>query len=76
MMESRAARHSKEVEIRALFTAFDKDNNGFIDKGELKATMQQVGMDLTDKDVETMMKVAGVAIQDRIFYEGVNSILL
>lgn len=69
MMESRAARHSKEAEIRALFTAFDKDNNGFIDKGELKATMQQVGMDLTDKDVETMMKVAGVAIQDRIFYE-------
>jgi len=71
MMETRAARHSKETEIRALFTAFDKDNNGFIDKLELKETMKQVGMDLTDKDVETMMKVAGVAIQDRIFYEGV-----
>lgn len=69
MMETRAARHSKETEIRALFTAFDKDNNGFIDKLELKETMKQVGMDLTDKDVETMMKVAGVAIQDRIFYE-------
>ena len=70
MMESQVNRRSQDAEMRALFAAFDKDNNGYIDGTELKMTMKDVGMDLTDKDVETMMKVAGVAIRDRIFYEG------
>jgi len=72
MMESRdQSRHrSQDAEMRALFAAFDKDNSGYIDGQELKLTMREVGMDLTNHDVEMMMRAAGVAIKDRIFYEG------
>jgi len=72
MMESRdsAKSRSQDAEMRALFAAFDKDDNGYIDGHELKLTMREVGMDLTNRDVEMMMKAAGVAIKDRIFYEG------
>jgi len=61
---------SHEAETRALFAALDKDRNGFIDKNELRTTMSEVGLQLTDDDIDTMMKAAGVLIKDRIFYEG------
>ena len=60
----------EEADTRALFAALDKDRNGFIDKHELRATMFEVGLQLTDGDIDTMMKAAGVVIKDRIFYEG------
>jgi len=62
-----------EAETRALFAALDKDSNGFIDKNELRATMSEVGLELSDDDIDTMMKAAGVVIKDRIFYEGHTS---
>jgi len=62
---------SQEAETRALFAALDKDSNGFIDKNELRSTMSEVGLQLSDDDVDTMMKAAGVVIKDRIFYEGI-----
>lgn len=61
---------SPETELRALFTAFDKDGNGYIDGTELRDTMKDVGLELTEHDIDDMMAVAGVAIKDRIFYEG------
>lgn len=57
-------------EFRSLFAAFDKDNNGCIDAEELRTTMQAVGLELSDNDVEEMMKAAGVSKGDRIYYEG------
>jgi len=60
----------QEADTRALFAALDKDSNGFIDKNELRSTMSEVGLQLSDDDVDTMMKAAGVVIKDRIFYEG------
>lgn len=63
-----------EAETRALFAALDKDRNGFIDKTELRATMSEVGLQLSDDDIDTMMKAAGVVIKDRIFYEGYTSL--
>lgn len=65
----------EEADTRALFAALDKDCNGFIDKHELRATMSEVGLHLTDDDVHTMMKAAGVVIKDRIFYEGSSALL-
>jgi Ca2+-binding EF-hand superfamily protein len=60
-------------EFRPLFAAFDKDDNGYIDEVELKTTMAAVGMELSDKDVEMMMKAAGVSRGERIYYEGAES---
>lgn len=60
---------SQDAEMRALFGALDKDKNGYIDKNELRVTMLEVGLELSEKDLDTMMKAAGVVIKDRIFYE-------
>ena len=62
--------------LRRFFGSFktknisEQDNSGFIDKSELKNTMKDVGFDLSNRDVDTMMKAAGVANKDKIFYEG------
>lgn len=71
MMESRVVHRSQDAEMRALFTAFDKDGSGYIDASEVKETMKAVGINITDKDLERMMNVAGVTIRDQIFYEGI-----
>ena len=63
---------SQDAEMRALFAALDKDKNGYIDKHELRITMLEVGLDLSEDDLDTMMKAAGVVIKDRIFYEGMT----
>ena len=61
---------SEDAQWRALFAALDKDCNGYIDKTELRQTMYEVGLELSETDVDTMMKAAGVSIKNRIFYEG------
>ena len=66
---------SQDAEMRALFGALDKDKNGYIDKNELRVTMLEVGLDLSEKDLDTMMKAAGVVIKDRIFYEGLPKLI-
>jgi len=65
---------SEDAQWRALFAALDKDSNGYVDKTELRQTMFEVGLELSEYDVDTMMKVAGVAIKDRIFYEGQSTV--
>lgn len=55
-------------EWRSLFNVFDKDKSGFIDGAELKSTMATVGLQLSDKDVNVMMKAAGVRSSDHIYY--------
>ena len=66
---------SGDEEFRPLFAAFDKDNNGYIDAIELRTTMAAVGLELSDTDVEVMMKAAGVSKHDRIYYKGSHSFL-
>jgi len=68
----RGRHQSQDAETRALFSALDKDRNGYIDKNELRLTMLEVGLDLSARDLDTMMRAAGVVIKDRIFYEGLN----
>ena len=57
-------------DLRSLFMAFDKDNNGYIDADELRQTMSAVGLQLSDRDVSMMMNAAGVPSRGRIYYEG------
>jgi len=61
---------SNETEMRNLFSKLDRDQNGYIDKDELRLTMLEVGFALSASDLETMMESAGVGIKDCIFYEG------
>jgi len=61
-------------DFRSLFTAFDKDNNGYIDGEELRQTMSAVGLQLSDRDVAMMMNAAGVPSGGRIYYEGESAV--
>ena len=49
---------------------FDKDNNGFIGPEELRETMKELGMCLSEADLAAMMDTAGCHIPNRIYYEG------
>ena len=49
---------------------FDRHQRGYIDGGDLKGTMEQLGVVLTEEDVHAMMQQAGCKITDRVYYEG------
>ena len=49
---------------------FDKDRNGYIDSTELKDTMRDLGVDLSDSDVDAMIKEADSDGDGKINYQG------
>jgi len=51
------------------FKQFDKDGNGFIDASELKKTMRELGQNLTDDEIESMMKEADTNGDGKIDYQ-------
>ena len=53
-----------------LLQTFDKKKTGYIDADELKVTMKELGMDISEEDVQLMMKQADCQIEGRIYYEG------
>ena len=72
MMEQYAdpERQAKGREMRALFNIFDKDHNGYIDFKELKSTMNGVGLKVSSKEVQAMMKEIGIKKNGKIYYQG------
>ncbi|XP_066930098.1 uncharacterized protein [Clytia hemisphaerica] len=48
----------EEEETKLAFKMFDKDQNGFIDKEELKLVMASLGEQLTDDEIQEMMAEA------------------
>jgi len=47
-----------EEELRKTFKIFDIDGNGFISADEIKITMRHLGENLTDDEVNDMIKAA------------------
>ena len=77
MIENRVGRQSDDAEMRALFAAFDKDHNGYIDAKELKQTMAEIGMPVSAADVKQMLREAGVSKKHgRIYYEGQSKVII
>ena len=75
-MRQRAQYADEETEYREAFRVFDKDGNGFIDKQELKEVMGALGEQLTDKEVNKMMKEADLDGDGKVNYEGIYSSIL
>lgn len=67
---------TEEEEMRHAFRVFDIDGNGVIDASELKITMFNLGENLSDHDVKTMMKIADKDGDGRIDYEGLRLLCL
>ena len=56
------------ADLQFMFATFDKDKNGYIDATELKRTMKELGLPLSESDVNHMLQEAGG--HGRIYYEG------
>jgi len=58
MMDRRMSVGSQVDEIKATFAFFDKKGDGKIDFDELKEVLSRLGENVTDKDVQDMIKEA------------------
>ncbi len=67
MMEAQKA--NEKINLKAAFNQFDKDGNGFISNSELKVTMKELGVDLTDQEVADMIKAADTNKDAKISFE-------
>ncbi|XP_068146530.1 calmodulin-beta [Drosophila tropicalis] len=47
---------NNEDELREAFRIYDRDNNGFIQPGELKYILTALGVKITDDEVEEMIR--------------------
>lgn len=54
------------------FQVFDKDNNGFIDRRELKVAMASLGEKLSDAEVDAMIAEADHDGDGQVSYIGVS----
>ena len=69
LMSRKMNEYSRKEEIRETFRAFDKGNTGFIVAAELKMVLNGLGLKLTFKEVEEMVKFADVENDGQISYE-------
>ncbi|KAK3174851.1 hypothetical protein OEA41_002097 [Lepraria neglecta] len=58
IMAHKVANADSEAELRAAFGVFDKDGSGTIDTAELRHLMKSIGEDLTDEQIEEMIREA------------------
>ncbi|KAK4878432.1 hypothetical protein RN001_010938 [Aquatica leii] len=65
----------EEKELRDAFRVFDKHNRGYITPSDLRAVLQCLGEDLSEEEIEAMIKEVDVDGDGRIdFYEFVNAL--
>ena len=52
-----------------MFLVYDKDGDGFISAAELKQTMTDLGQELTDEEVDEMMREADIDGDGQVSFE-------
>ena len=72
MMSKKIKFIDEETEIKAAFTVFDKDGNGFISAQELRQVMASLGEKLSEDELDEMMREADVDGDGQINYEGMK----
>ncbi|XP_069114871.1 uncharacterized protein [Argopecten irradians] len=68
-METRMSHQSALKELTDAFNTFDCDKNGFIEPSELKSVMSRLGRDVSDTEVEQMIKDADLDGNGKIDFE-------
>ena len=58
MMVHKGKATDEEAELRAAFEVFDQDGSGTISADEMRRVMKSIGEDLTDAEIEEMIKEA------------------
>ncbi|XP_046416910.1 calmodulin isoform X1 [Neodiprion pinetum] len=70
-----ATEDQEEKELRDAFRVFDKHNRGYITASDLRAVLQCLGEDLSEEEIEDMIKEVDVDGDGRIdFYEFVHAL--
>ena len=59
-----------DEELRNAFDLFDKDGSGYISSSELKSAMNNFDENLTDAEIEEMIREADIDGDGEISYEG------
>ena len=62
-------RPSKENRLREVFMFFDVDEKGFINAADLRQAMINLGENLTESDINQMIKEAGKEEDGQVTYD-------
>lgn len=68
MMSSTLESTKQEQELQKAFREFDKDGNGYISRDELIQVMHSQGDELTDEEIDGMIKTADQDKDGRVDY--------
>ena len=63
---------SSDAELRAAFHVFDIDGNGLIDSQELRLTMSRLGENVSETDVDAMIRAVDRNNDGKVDYEGLS----
>jgi len=76
--QRRLSHRSRDAEqrLRTAFKVFDIDGNGFIDAGELRATLADLGSCVSLPDAEALLRSADKNGDGQIDYEGILMLIL
>lgn len=69
VMASKIGENSFEDDLREAFQLFDRDNNGYISKREMRFVMSSLGEQITDAGVDNMMREVDLDGDGRVNYE-------
>lgn len=67
--------NTTESDLRAAFRVFDRDQNGFITRDELKYAMQMMGETMTEAELDNLLRIADLDRDGRINYEEFKTIM-
>jgi Ca2+-binding EF-hand superfamily protein len=67
---------SNDENLKEAFRVFDKNNDGYISRSELKKAMASLNEILTDEEVEEMIQEADLNGDGKINYEGMINLIL
>ena len=70
MMARKMKETDSDEELREAFRVFDKDGNGFIKASELKAVMATMNDNLTDEEVNEILRDADIDSDGQVSYAG------
>ncbi|XP_062976569.1 calmodulin-A-like [Elgaria multicarinata webbii] len=69
LMAKRTKENDSKVEMWEAFRVFDKDGDGYISAVELRHIMTNLGKNLTDEEVDEMIREADVDLDGEVNYE-------
>merc|ERR1711988_245246 len=57
-----------DKKLKPAFADIDKDNSGFIEAGELKNVLKTMGLDMSDEEIEGVLKMADKNADHKLDY--------